>query len=140
MTKYLSIIALLFFAISCGCKEECFTPPAEFSIEIQDDETGKNLIESGDIDTTLITLKATDNGQTVDFSIVGDKVVSAEIGFLSANTATEFELVLGDVGTVYFTTEFDAVSENCCTFFELKSVTFNTGYEVVDDFSYVVKL
>lgn len=140
MIKHLPIIALLFFIVSCGCKEECFTPPTEFSIEIQDNETGKNLIETGVIDTNLITLKATDNGQTVNFSIVDNKVVSPEISYLSANTATEFELVLGDMGTVYFTTEFDAVSENCFTFFELKSVTFNKGYEMVDDFSYVVKL
>jgi hypothetical protein len=138
-TLFVSTIALL-FCYSCGCKSECTSPPTTFKLEIVDSETGTNLIENGTISTTDIKLKATDTGQEVAFLIADNQIVSDEIGWKSAEGSTEFELKLGDAGTVICTIVYKAVSENCCSFFELQGASFSKEYEMVDVYSYLIKL
>ncbi len=136
----LIVFTLLFFCYSCGCKSDCFTPPPVFVVEIQDSETGENLLKNGIIKVADIQLIATDSGQPVTFEIVEDQIASDEIGWKSAEGSTELELKLGDAGTVRLTIVFEARSENCCTFYELKGASFSQEYEMIDEYSYVIKL
>ena len=138
-TLFVSTIVLL-FCYSCGCKSECTSPPMTFKLEIVDLETGANLIENGTINTADITLKATDTGQEVDFLITDNQIVSDEIGWKSADRSTEFELKLGDAGTVICTIVYKGVSENCCSFFELQGASFSKEHEMIDEYSYLIKL
>ncbi|MEQ8413295.1 MAG: hypothetical protein RIB71_02480 [Imperialibacter sp.] len=140
MKTIFSIAVILFFCYSCGCKSECTSPPTTFTLEIVDLETGANLIENGTISTADIKLKATDTGQEVAFLIADNQIVSDEIGWRSADGSTEFELKLGDAGTVICTIVYRAVSENCCSFFELQGASFSKEHEMIDEYSYLIKL
>jgi len=132
-------IILIFFQ-GCGCKSECFSPPVPFTLEVVDLTTGENLIENGTIDTSTITLKATDTNASVAFTIEDNKITSEDIGWKSAEGSTEFELKLGTAGSVTITVIYEAISENCCAYYKLKGASFNREHEMISEYSYLIKM
>ncbi len=133
-------ITIALFVSACDCDQECVTLPPEFLIDLRDAADSANLIANGTIVAADITLITTADGQPVTFSVTDSLIVSTDVVAISAESATQFRMTLGDRGSVDFTTNFEATSEDCCAMFVMKSVTFNKAYEQKNDFRYLVRL
>jgi len=133
-------LAIAVFISACNCNTECVNPPQEFMIDLRDATDSANLIANGTIVAADITMITTADGQPVVFSVTDSLIVSTDVVAISAESATQFRMTLGDRATVEFTTNFEATSKDCCATFVMKSVTFNKAYEQKSDFRYLVRL
>lgn len=124
MKRILCLLVLFFTIISCELKNdcgECFTPPRQFSFEFVDKDSGDDLFEIGEFNKNDLKIYDESNAN-IDFEFMNfenrNVLVLNSIGWELEPKIYSIEL--NDDITVVFELDMNAVSEDCCSFFEVK--------------------
>ena len=135
MRKLLLLALATLVVQACSLSDECpecFTPPGELIIKVVDAGTGENLIDNGTFDTSAITLRTSegDDSQDVTFSVryistIGSVLSSTSIGFSSVAGKKDYVLQLDETTSVSLFVDFEAVTEDCCTYHPLMTFMAN---------------
>ncbi len=134
--RSLSFLFIVILFVCIGCEKmrncgECFTPPDPISFKIIDSISGNNLISPNGFSSDSLQLYYFSDSlkKNVKFEIYGNEVnrriVSNELSWNSISENNYYYLYLSykDVNTLFVNTEI--ITENCCTWHELKDFKIN---------------
>lgn len=143
--RYGLLLGLMFITVSClntdDCNEECFTPPAPFTLIIED-KNGNNLIRDDVYPPDSISLFYIKNNNQVDvktyFNEVQDGFIiySNELPWemMETNNPTFFiYLTISDTDTLNI--EVVRKSDGCCTWHSYEKYQYN-GVDMEIDMEY----
>ncbi|WP_298369023.1 hypothetical protein [uncultured Lutibacter sp.] len=135
MKQIITLLVLVLTLNSCDLNDdcgECFTPPPEFNFKFVDKVTGEDLIYNGTVSLDNIEIKDEED-KIIDFEkhLINDEFIISVYSIGWELDAKTYTIYLSDTINVVFDLDMDTVSEDCCTFFEVKNFdVLDYEYEV----------